>query len=195
MLALFEVKKRFFNGNHSKEIPGPRGYPIVGKGFEFMFINPVETFKKIISYTEKWNYRAKGFAIWHRFVMVALPEDIEVILTDQRFLEKSEEYNAARKWLQDGLLTVSKREKWQKRRKILTPAFHFSILEDFVQVMNQQATILTKILREKHANGEEFDIFPYISLYAMDVICETSMGTKINAQTDVNSEYVKAVVE
>lgn len=117
-----------------------------------------------------------------------------MIMTDQRFLEKSEDYNALHDWLQDGLLTVNKKAKWQKRRKILTPAFHFSILEDFVQVMNQQANVLTNILR-KHVNGDGFDIFPYISLYTMDVICETSMGTKLNAQTDTNSEYVKAVVE
>uniref|UniRef100_A0A336MFU2 CSON000502 protein n=1 Tax=Culicoides sonorensis TaxID=179676 RepID=A0A336MFU2_CULSO len=198
-LIYFKVKNNFHGvkdtiESESREIHGPKGYPLVGKGLEFIFPDSVETFKKIIDYTQKWDYRIRAYAAWHRFVLVAVPEDIEMIMTDQRFLEKSEDYNAMRDWLQDGLLTVSKKSKWQKRRKILTPAFHFSILEEFVQVMNQQASVLTNILK-KHAGGEGFDISHYISLYTMDVICETSMGTKINAQTDVNSEYVKAVVE
>lgn len=115
-------------------------------------------------------------------------------MTDHRFLEKSEDYNKMSAWLREGLLMVSNKKKWQKRRKTLTPAFHFSILEDFVQVMNQQAAILTNILKMK-VNKEGFDVCPYISLYTLDVICETSMGTKINAQTGGNLEYVKAIVE
>lgn len=136
----------------------------------------------------------RGYAGWHKFILVGVPKDLEEIMTDQRFLEKSDEYNMLRDWLQDGLLTVGNKNKWQKRRKLLTPAFHFSILEDFVQVMDQQATILINVL-QKHVNGKPFDVFPYISLYTMDVICETSMGTELNAQTDVNQDYVRAVVE
>ncbi|XP_063697747.1 cytochrome P450 4c3-like isoform X2 [Culicoides brevitarsis] len=192
-LIFRKIQKNSFDRDVTR-IKGPLGYPLVGNGLEFILPDSVETFKKIIWYAQTWNYRLRAYAAWHRFVLVALPEDIEVIMTDQRFLEKSHDYNVLHKWLQDGLLTVSKKPKWQTRRKILTPAFHFSILEDFVQVMNQQATILTKIL-QKHVNDDGFDIVPYISLYTMDVICETSMGTKVNAQTDVNSSYVKAVVE
>lgn len=116
-------------------------------------------------------------------------------MTDQRFLEKSVEYDMLRAWLQDGLLTVGKKDKWQQRRKVLTPAFHFKILEDFVDTFDQQANTLTKILIEKHDDTLPFDICPYITLFTLDVICETSMGVKINAQTAKESLYVKNVLE
>jgi cytochrome P450 family 4 len=61
-------------------------------------------------------------------------------------------------------------EKWKKSRKLITPAFHFKILEEFVEVFNKNAGILVDKLAH-HVGGSEFDIYPYISLCALDSIC------------------------
>jgi len=60
--------------------------------------------------------------------------------------------------------------KWKDHRKLFTPAFHFKILEDFVEVFGSNDRILIEKL-EKHVNGPVFDICPYISLYTLDIIC------------------------
>ena len=48
-------------------------------------------------------------------------------------------------WLGTGLL-LSTHQKWRVRRKLLTPAFHFRILEDALDVFNAQGQILGKVI-------------------------------------------------
>ena len=48
-------------------------------------------------------------------------------------------------WLGTGLL-LSTHQKWRVRRKLLTPAFHFRILEDALDVFNAQGQTLGKVI-------------------------------------------------
>lgn len=64
------------------------------------------------------------------------------------------------------------------RRKMLTPTFHFKILEDFLDVFNKQSQVLVKKLAEVHQEmtdkGEEnINIFPYVARCTLDIICGT----------------------
>lgn len=53
---------------------------------------------------------------------------------------------------------------------MLTPTFHFSILTDFLEVMNEQADTLVEKL-EKHAGKGPFNCFSHVTLCALDIIC------------------------
>ncbi|KJH50797.1 hypothetical protein DICVIV_03046 [Dictyocaulus viviparus] len=56
-------------------------------------------------------------------------------------------------------------------RKLLTPSFHFNVLNDFVIVYNNQAKTFIDQL-ENHANVQaQFDIYPYVKRCALDIIC------------------------
>lgn len=68
------------------------------------------------------------------------------------------------------LSLISTGTKWRQRRKMLTPTFHFSILEDFLEVMNEQAEILVEKL-ENHTGKGPFNCFSLITLCALDIIC------------------------
>lgn len=58
---------------------------------------------------------------------------------------------------------------------MLTPTFHFRILNDFVNVFSEQAAVLIGRLEKVCDKGLEFDIFPYITLSALDIICGESL--------------------
>ena len=81
--------------------------------------------------------------------------------------------------------------KWRSRRKLITPSFHFKILDQFIPMINDHSKILITKL-EKGQNG--IDIVPLITRCTLDVICETAMGVQINAQKQPNSQYVKAII-
>lgn len=94
-------------------------------------------------------------------------------------------------WLGLGLL-ISKGQKWFQRRKMLTPAFHFKILEDFLIIMNEQSSILVNKLKALKP-GTSVDMFPYITYSALDIICESAMGKSINAQSKSETPYIKSL--
>ncbi|XP_046463650.1 cytochrome P450 4c3-like [Daphnia pulex] len=119
-------------------------------------------------------------------------EAAEVVLSSQKLITKSREYEFLHPWLNTGLLT-STGSKWQGRRKLLTPAFHFKILEDFVHVFDEQSRILVNKLNQAVVKSNELNIFPFVTLCTLDVICETAMGRNVDAQSKTDSDYVQAV--
>lgn len=62
-------------------------------------------------------------------------------------------------------------DKWQTRRRMITPAFHFEILDDFMHVINEQAEILIEILSQLSKGGKEINIFQRMGLCTLDIIC------------------------
>lgn len=121
-------------------------------------------------------------------------EAIETLLKSSTLLDKALLYGLFNSWLGTGLLTSPKR-KWRARRKLLTPAFHFKLLDDFVPVMVEHARAFANRLRtlsERHQRAP-LDVVPLVSCCTLDVICETAMGVSVNAQEDDDSPYVRAV--
>ena len=53
---------------------------------------------------------------------------------------------------------------------MLTPSFHFQILEGFFDDFNRNADILNGIIEEKLLINREMDIFPLLSACTLDII-------------------------
>ncbi|BES91752.1 cytochrome P450 [Nesidiocoris tenuis] len=175
-----------------RKLPGPKGYPpILGLALELPFLSNAE----LLPYIKKQvitGYDRLG-AVWLMGLpgaFVNSPEDIEVVLSSMKYIEKGQEYNLIRPWLQEGLL-VSSGQKWHSRRKLLTPTFHFKILEDKSRTMYQNAKLFVDKLLEK--NGKPFDPFMKISRCTLDIICESAMGVALNSQNDGSADYVALI--
>jgi cytochrome P450 family 4 len=98
-------------------------------------------------------------------------------------------------------------EIWKKHRRLLTPAFHFEILQQFVEVFEKCGDIFV----EKFQNeiGHSFDIYPYITFCTLDktygeifryfgsvrgsLSSESIMGVNLNVQKGETAEYVQSV--
>lgn len=60
-------------------------------------------------------------------------------------------YTFLQPFLGTGLLT-STGKKWHQRRRILTPGFHFNILQDFFGVFKDESKKLVEVLKEESLN-------------------------------------------
>jgi len=171
-------------------VPGPTPLPILGNALYLM--GPHEEFMdKVWTLRRQYGPNFRLHLGTRPNLVISSPEAYEKILSSNKQITKGLDYTFLWSWLGKGLLT-STGQKWHSRRKMLTPAFHFKILEDFMQVMNQQCKILCDKLEEK-TNEEEFNVYPMVTHCALDIICETAMGKKLNSQENSNTPYVEAL--
>lgn len=92
------------------------------------------------------------------------------MLSSHTAIEKAADYEVTEKWLGKGLLTNGG-ESWHRQRKLLTPSFHFKILSTFKEPMEECCATMVAKLRPL-ADGERvIDVYPFVSLMALDVIC------------------------
>lgn len=174
------------------KIPGPPGYPILGNLLD-VGTTDVETFSALHEFRSYGNglYRVR---LPDKYVVATTPEIAEIILSNTTLLTKAKFYKFLQPWLHQGLIT-STGEKWHSRRKLLTPAFHFKILEQLQPIINKHARGLILRLEKLAETGEEFNITPINKLCMLDMTMESSMGWEINAQEDCTGAYVRASKE
>ncbi|XP_072390708.1 cytochrome P450 4c3-like isoform X1 [Diabrotica undecimpunctata] len=195
VLTILPILHKRYVKNQSRylgNVPGPKPNAYIGN-LNLFLGKSTEEYLDIISSVFKENgniikiYRGPLATV----VLVADEAFLEYILSSNKLINKSKEYKYLENWLGTGLLT-SGGQKWKTRRKMLTPAFHFSILENFVGIFEELGQDFIKKL-SCNVNKPSFDVYPLVKLLTLDIICETAMGVKINAQTYENSAYVQSV--
>ncbi|EAA12530.4 AGAP008358-PA, partial [Anopheles gambiae str. PEST] len=170
---------------------GPESSYFLGTFYLFKDKSIPDIFDLVVGLHKRYGQDVAIIGAFNDLVLdLSSSKNVEKILL-AKTTKKSFVYDYLEPWLGTGLL-ISFGEKWFQRRKIITPAFHFKILDQFIDVFNEEADVLISKL-QKHVGKGEFDIYDYVTLYALDSICATSMGVQINAQENPNNEYARGV--
>nr|XP_018912197.1 PREDICTED: cytochrome P450 4C1-like [Bemisia tabaci] len=178
---------------HLKVVPGPPRDNLILGHVKDLFLDPADFIEESRERLKLYGPIQKVFLITHPFVLVAGAQYAEVFFTNKHLQCKSELYRFMHFWLGQGLLTACG-PRWQKSRKLLTPSFHFNILSRFCDAFTDNSLTLVEKVHE--AGGVSIDVFKLMGLIALDNLCDTAMGVKIDALRDPkNLKYIIATEE
>ncbi|TMW51287.1 hypothetical protein DOY81_003606, partial [Sarcophaga bullata] len=199
-LITFLLVLDYFNKKRREElfkkagIKGPLTLPLIGNALKSIGNNTQQIFEYLKILSTEFGKVSRLWFFRECVVMVQDAKYFESILSSQQLIKKNVLYDLLKCWLGDGLL-ISSGSKWHGRRKIITPTYHFKILEQFVEIFDQQSFVMVERLHSQADGKTALNIFPVVCLTALDIIAETAMGVKINAQKNPNFPYAKAVTD
>ncbi|XP_043498466.1 cytochrome P450 4C1-like [Polistes fuscatus] len=192
LLFVLHCKIRYGRiGRILNSLPGPKSYPIIGNVLHLKDSHYL--IQKIWELNNKYFPIYKIWTLRYYLVFLLHPDDIKVLMTSTENIDKEDVYYLLRPWLSYGLLT-STGKKWQKRRKMLTPAFHFKILEHSVTTFNKEAHCLVESLKQE-GQGDAIvkNLQTFITQHTLNIICETALGTSLKEKKEIESKYREAV--
>ncbi|EAA11717.4 AGAP006049-PA [Anopheles gambiae str. PEST] len=173
--------------------PGGTIVPVFGSLFELLFKNPVQTFAYARANATRYGASYRQWIDGSVILNVTRVQEAEKILSSTQHTRKSILYRFLHPLMGDGLL-CSKGAKWQQRRRILTPAFHFNILPKFLTIFQEESEQLVRRLDRLADGVQDVVLQPIVTSFALHTICETAMGVKLDAYREAD-EYKQKVYE
>lgn len=122
-------------------------------------------------------------------VVITKPQDVEVILSNTQLLTKGRIYSALQCFLGNGLVT-SYGEYWRINRKMQTPAFHFKILETYLDIFENEIKLLLNKLEVKP--NTDVDIYPLFNRTAFVTMGKINLGFDMKSNENLET-YLEAV--
>lgn len=93
-----------------------------------------------------------------------------MLLSSTRLIRKSPLYKLTFPFIGEGLLN-STGDKWHQRRRILTPTFHFNILQSFLQTFHEESSKLVLQLSEHADKDIVTELQPLSTQITLNTIC------------------------
>ena len=187
--VLFALSFKFCEHPVMKGMPG-RTRPLLGNLLDLptsltMLIPTLRT------WVEYFPGIAYGYVLHFHYVLISTAEYVEPVMNSKKFLSKGLDYDSLRPWFGEGLLTASGK-RWHKHRKLLTPTFHFSILDQFLPIFRQHSQALVCALQERVQCSPTVNVWPLVADTTLDAICHTAMGVELGSR---EVAYRRAVIE
>ncbi|XP_067623453.1 probable cytochrome P450 4ac1 [Eurosta solidaginis] len=166
------------------------GKTIFGNNFDVLGSTPEDIFywcRELYQHTKGKPYLLNFYKTC--IYSITSPEDVEEVFQSQTLIKKGVIYELVRPFLGDGLL-VSSDQLWHNRRKLLTPAFHFNILQSFIEVFKNESSKLVRLLHSQlEQNVNLNDVIPPFTLNS---VCETALGVSLD-DIPGSMEYRKVI--
>ncbi|XP_045485406.1 cytochrome P450 4C1-like [Pieris rapae] len=167
-------------------IPGPKGIYILHNALD-VIIEPA----KLFSYLRTWASTYKSLFRLQlgpvKVILIHNPEDIEKVINGTKYTTKGFLYYFIQPWLKEGILT-SKGKKWHARRKMITPTFHFNILNNFKRIMEHNVEKLTDHFKSE-VNKPYTEVSEFLHDFTLHTICETAMSIKLDEKSGDYNEF------
>lgn len=149
--------------------------------------------EKLFNYSRGYANKYKRSYLLHFLVATSYniirAEDLEDVMKETDLITKGVYYHFLEDFLGSGLLT-STDNKWHNRRKLLTPSFHFTILERFLGTFKNESTKFVKDLMP--LTGHKIVLQQHIPKTTLNVICESALGIKLS-EVDSADFYRKTI--
>ncbi|XP_074060424.1 cytochrome P450 4F11-like isoform X2 [Macrotis lagotis] len=140
------------------------------------------------------------FLLWggplYPIIFICHPDYIKPLISASANIAPKDElfYGFFKPWLGDGLL-LSKGDKWNRHRRLLTPAFHFDILKPYIKIFNQSTDIMHMKWRNLCVGGgTRLNMFEHISLMTLDSLQKCVFSHDSHCQ-EKPSPYISAILE
>ncbi len=104
-------------------------------------------------------------------------------------------YNMLTPWLGEGLL-IADGNKWFRNRRLLTPAFHYSILTNYMSIYYSCVAKVIRKWRSAATDGISVKVFQTICAMSLDIILQSAFSFKSECQEEkTRHPYVVACSE
>ncbi|XP_066482547.1 cytochrome P450 4B1-like [Tiliqua scincoides] len=161
-----------------------------------MQMKPEEEFLNIAAWTEKYPH---SHQLWYGGFLGGLsvnyPEHAKTVLS-RGDSKPSIIYNFLIPWIGRGLLVLNG-PKWQQHRKLLTPGFHYEVLQPYLALMVESVTVMLDKWEKLVPKGttSSLELFEPVSLMTLDSIMKCSFSYHSNCQTDRENSYINTVLD
>ncbi|GJQ70408.1 hypothetical protein Trydic_g22837 [Trypoxylus dichotomus] len=171
----------------------PRWGPILPLlGVALKWKDPTETYKELSTLFHCFGDKVFTMIGPLPCLLTNDPNLVKLVMTSKK-MKKSVVYDLGRTFLGGGII-VSDGEEWKMQRKLLNPAFHYNILERYVEVFNTQSDRMMTIL-EKELGQDSTQTLKHLIEYALSTAYETSIGTSFENIKDKMPSYIESSIK
>ncbi|XP_041563184.1 cytochrome P450 4p1 [Drosophila elegans] len=187
ILSFFAKRVRTKDGTPVESIaPTPKGRTIFANNFDLYGRDHAGVFQHSRDRAAKMGTSYLEYGVGTSIYNIIDADNAENVLNHPNLITKGLVYNFLHPFLRTGLLT-STGKKWHARRKMLTPTFHFNILNQFQEIFKTESQ---KFLQQFKGHDEvTISLQDVIPRFTLNSICETAMGVKLDEMAEKGDRY------